>query len=191
MKGVLFTEFLEMVEGRFGIATSDQIITGARLANDGAYTSVGTYDHHDLVALVGELSRVVDIEPARLVKAFGGHLFQRLGELFPQFFAGVRTTFEFLPRVEQLIHVEVRKLYADAELPSFEFEPAPPGQMSLVYRSTRPFAPLAEGLIAACVAHCGESLVLEREDLPPGDGTMARFVLSSGDPASPRVGPPS
>ena len=42
MKGLVFTEFLEMVESKWGLATVDRVIQGAALPNNGAYTSVGT-----------------------------------------------------------------------------------------------------------------------------------------------------
>ena len=45
MKGVIFTEFLEMVESHFSPEMADRIITAARLPSGGAYTAVGTYDH--------------------------------------------------------------------------------------------------------------------------------------------------
>lgn len=44
MKGVVFTEFIEMVEGRFGLAMVDRIIEAAQLPSSGVYTAVGTYD---------------------------------------------------------------------------------------------------------------------------------------------------
>ena len=34
MKGIVFTEFMELVEGRMGLAMLDRIITEARLPND-------------------------------------------------------------------------------------------------------------------------------------------------------------
>jgi hypothetical protein len=58
MKGVVFTEFLEMVEGRFGLAMADRIIEAAQLPSSGAYTAVGTYDYTEMVHLVNALSIV-------------------------------------------------------------------------------------------------------------------------------------
>ena len=45
MKGVVFTEFIEMVEDKFSADIADQIIEEADLPSGGVYTSVGTYDH--------------------------------------------------------------------------------------------------------------------------------------------------
>ena len=42
MKGVVFTEFADMVEAQFGLTTADAVM--AKSASDGVYTSVGDYD---------------------------------------------------------------------------------------------------------------------------------------------------
>jgi len=42
MKGVVFTEFFEFVEGRFSPEIAEQIIESSALPSKGIYTSVGT-----------------------------------------------------------------------------------------------------------------------------------------------------
>ena len=42
MKGVVFTEFMGLVESRMGLDMLDRTIGEADLPNDGAYNSVGT-----------------------------------------------------------------------------------------------------------------------------------------------------
>lgn len=175
MKGVVFTEFLEMVEGAFGPDVADRMIVAADLPNGGAYTAVGTYDHRELVAMVGQLSGLTGTPPDALVRAYGEHLFGRFAVLFPRFFAGVTSALDFLERVENYIHPEVRKLYPDATLPTFEPTRRDADHMDLVYRSSRHFADLAEGLIRGCAAHFGQPLDLVRE--PTADGAV-RFVLA-------------
>jgi Haem-NO-binding len=44
MKGMVFTEFLELVERSWGEELVDELIESCELASGGAYTSVGTYD---------------------------------------------------------------------------------------------------------------------------------------------------
>jgi hypothetical protein len=45
------------------------------------------------------------------------------------------------------------------------------------YRSTRPLADLAEGLIRGCIEYCGDPIRIHRADLPGTPGTATRFVL--------------
>jgi hypothetical protein len=182
MKGVVFTEFLEMVEDRFSPDMADRIIEEANLPSGGAYTSIATYDHEEMLRLVSCLSRETGIDVAELYRAFGSYLFKRFYVMFPGYFSGARSAFDFLQRVEDYIHIEVRKLYPDAELPTFVHESPRPDRLVVTYRSNRPFAALADGLIRGCVEHYGEPVAVEMEDLSGGAGTMARFVLTRQNP---------
>ena len=80
----------------------------------------------------------------------------------PAFFSGVDSAFTFLASIDGHIHVEVRKLYPDAELPRFECRMLGPSQMEMIYTSSRPFADLAEGLIVGCAKHFGQPMTIER-----------------------------
>ena len=57
MKGVIFTEFLGFIEQSFGLPMADHLITATKPESGGAYTSVGTYDSGELVAMVVELGK--------------------------------------------------------------------------------------------------------------------------------------
>lgn len=177
MKGMVFTEFLEMVEDRFSLEIADRIIEASNLPSGGAYTAVGTYDHEEMIQLVTHLSTETEIAVPDLLRTFGKHLFGRFVGSYPQFFEGVASTFGFLGNIEGYIHVEVRKLYPDADLPSFEYDTSEPGRLTMVYRSTRPFADLAEGLILGSIEHFDETIEVQREDLSEGRGTCVRFTL--------------
>lgn len=178
MKGMIFTEFLEMVETRFGPAMADRIIQAAQLPSGGAYTAVGTYDHGEIWRLAAELSKATELSIPDLLREFGEHLFGRLAIGFPRFFQGVSCAFDFLENLNGMIHVEVRKLYADAELPRFEVSERNGARMVMLYRSRRHFADLAEGLFRGCGRHFGEQIQIEREDLPAEDGSLVRFALT-------------
>ena len=74
MKGIVFTEFLEMVEDRFSPEIADRIIESSNLSSRGAYTSLGTYDHAEMVRLVSQLSAATGIAPPVLTHTFGKYL---------------------------------------------------------------------------------------------------------------------
>jgi uncharacterized protein with GYD domain len=181
MKGIVFTAFLEMVETHFSLEIADHIIEASSLPSGGRYTAVGTYDHSELVKLVKQLSSRTGIPVPDLVKTFGEYMFVQLAEGYPQFVNTSSNVFELLQKVDGYIHVEVRKLYPDAELPVFEFDASVPGTLQLIYKSARPFADLAEGLINGCIKHFGESITISREDLSGGDGTSAAFILTKAE----------
>ena len=178
MKGIVFTEFLEMVETKFSEEVADKIIESAKLESGGAYTSLGTYSHGEMLELVTQLSAETGIEVSKLVRVFGEHLLGRFNELYPDFFKGHNCQ-SFLASVDQVIHGEVRKLYPDAQLPTFECEKSEAGFV-MHYSSRRPFADLAEGLIYGAIQHFNEPLRLDRQDLDSeyGAGTAATFSLT-------------
>jgi Haem-NO-binding len=168
MKGMVFTEFLEMVESKFSADMVDDIIDDSDLPSGGAYTAVGTYDHAELVSMVVALSKRTDIAVPTLVGVFGEHLFGRFHALYPSFFEGVTSALDFLEGIETVIHTEVRKLYPDAQLPQFDCTRSPDG-LQMLYSSPRHFGDLAEGLIKGAVAHFGDKLSIARLEQPNGD----------------------
>lgn len=168
MKGVVFTSFLEMVEDAHGLDMVDTLIEKSELPSGGAYTAVGTYDHTEIVNLVVTLSQETQTEVPVLLKGFGTHLFGILIKSYPQFGEGTTSSLELLESIENYIHVEVRKLYPDAELPSFECSRPGPNQLQMIYESSRHFEDLCEGLIQGAIDHYNETAAITRETLPDG-----------------------
>lgn len=183
MKGIVFAEFLDMVEEKHGAELVERVIESAELASNGAYTTVGTYDFRELIALVTGVSNATGTAPQQIVRDFGENLFKRFFALFPQFFENVPDAFTFLRNVESYIHVEVRKLYPDAELPSFTHRTVADGQLEMTYRSSRPFGDFAEGLIRGCIAHFKEPIDVARaREEHNENGTMIEFLLTRKSP---------
>lgn len=147
MKGVIFTEFMELVEHQFGLEELDALIEESAVPSGGIYTAVGTYPHTEMVALVVTLSKRKSIPTDDLLELFGQHLFKRFTVLYPELFNHVTGLFEFLISVENYIHVEVLKLYPDAELPSFVSELVHPTKLKMDYHSDKSMGMLAVGLI--------------------------------------------
>jgi len=173
MKGMVFTEFLDMVEETFSMDMVDDIIDAANPKSGGAYTSVGVYDHQELVDMVMELSKRTNTPPEELVKAFGQHLFKVFYKNYPMFFEGISDSFTFLSGVEDFIHPEVLKLYPDAQLPRFDCV-REGNTLNMIYHSSRHFSDLAEGLIIGCSLHYGETIEIKREML---DENSTRFQI--------------
>lgn len=180
MKGIVFDEFIDMVETTFGEDMLDDLIdeNSDKLSTGGAYTTVGTYSHEELLVLVSALSDKVDIPIAYLVKSFGLHLAKVFSTKFSSFFEECSDTFAFLKRIDNHIHVEVYKLYPDAELPKFSFEQQNSSSLKLIYESTRGFADLAEGLIEGTSSYYGEKITISKEDLSCENAQKVVFTLS-------------
>lgn len=176
MKGIIFTEFLEMVESKFGLATVDAIIENSNLPSQGIYTSVGTYDFNEMLSLISNLGAKVEIEIDTLIYTFGHFLFTSLGRAHPDVIKSYSTPLGLLYSIEDHIHVHVQKLYPDAELPTFKILERTDTSLSMVYASSRGLYRLAHGLIEKCFEHFNSSALVTYELLKE-DGTEVKFDI--------------
>ncbi len=165
MKGMIFTEFLEMVGQVFSPAMVEKIIDESQLPNQGAYTDVGTYDHQEIIRLIAALSKETGISIPELQLIYGKHLFKKLFTRYPHIIQRTNNVFEFLNSVDGHIHVEVLKLYPEAELPRFQCKIISPDQMTMAYHSNHPFQDLAEGLMQGAADHFHEKIRVQRTAL--------------------------
>lgn len=178
MKGIVFTKFLEMVEGAYSVDLAEQIIEEADLPSGGVYTAVGTYDHQEMVSLLVVLSAKTGQSIPDLLRSYGNYLFGQFARLYPGFLEGMSSSIDFVASIESVIHVEVRKLYPDAQLPRFDVMEHTPDSLQIVYRSDRHLGDLAFGLIESCIDYFGETgeVTVERENLDePGQPICFRM----------------
>ncbi|MDA9859263.1 heme NO-binding domain-containing protein [Rubripirellula sp.] len=177
MKGVIFTAFLDHVETELGLEMVDRIIESSELSTGGAYTAVGTYDHSELVQMVVNLSEFTKIPIPDLLKGFGLKLFSQLADSYAGLLGDASDSFSLVSSIDNHIHIEVRKLYPDADLPKFSHERIDNDNLVLTYTSDRGFADVAEGLLMGCFAYFKEEIEIDREDLGGGTGKHVRFHL--------------
>jgi hypothetical protein len=177
MKGVVFTEFMDFVRQHHGEDMADDIIEACDLPSGGAYTAVGTYPHGEMLALCSALSARCGAPVAQLVRAFGDHLSSSFARHHPVFFERAGNLFDFLASIEEHIHVEVRKLYPDAELPTFAVAERTPTRIVLDYRSPRRLGHLSEGLIEGSARQFGVQVLVQVQPLDGADGQAVRFIV--------------
>jgi len=175
MKGIIFTEFLTMVEKEFSMDMVDTIIEKSNVSSKGAYTAVGTYSHQEMNSLVQALSAETNIKPENLLVAFGRYLFQTLSTAYPHFVNNAKDVLDFLSSIENYIHIEVRKLYPDAELPKFQSSYLSATKLELIYTSERHYGALAEGLILGALDFYHKEGNLEKEVL---ENKSVKFTIS-------------
>ncbi len=177
MKGVVFTEFMSFVEDGYGIDMVDNVVEMSDLPSGGAYTSVGTYPHTEMYELVGSLTKLSGARLENILVKFGQHLSRRFARSFPNFFSERTGLFDFLSSVDGHIHVEVRKLYPDAELPSFVVNSVDERRMEFDYSSCRPLGSLAKGLIMGAAEHYGENVEIGEAAHEQADRRFVRFTI--------------
>lgn len=160
MKGIVFNLLEEIVSREYGEDTWDRLLETAEL--DGAYTSLGSYEDGDLVALVQAASAALGLPPDAIVRWFGSEALPLLADSYPQFFEPHSSTRSFLLTLNDIIHPEVRKVYPGADVPTFDFHPTSNGVLIMGYSSPRKLCAFAEGLIVGTAAHFGETVTIEQ-----------------------------
>lgn len=176
MKGIVFTEFLEMVEQAHGYEMVDRLLTENELPSGGFYTTIGTYEHKEMVTLVVDLGKKTKTPVPTLLHAFGQYLFGTFQKGYPTFFSASKNAFDFLESIEKYIHVEVKKLYPDAQLPRFKTQRLGKKTLEMIYYSDRSMADFALGLIEKTFEHYKEEATIERTDLKE-NGSEVRFLI--------------
>ena len=177
MKGLLFTSFLDLVEREYGLEMVDEIIDEAAPKSGGIYTTVGNYDHSELISMIAVLSKKMNISVAHLNKTFGVYLFAELIAAYPQWITDLNSSFSLLCKVDGFIHVEVKKLYPDASPPSIKCTQYSNTRMEMMYQSPRCMGDVAEGLILGCAAYYREKIMVCRETVDDSGGSSERFLL--------------
>jgi len=178
MKGIVFVELLGMAEDMLGEEVVDRVIAGCDLPSGGAYTAVGNYPCAELMELIAGFSRETTVPGDELQRLFGHWMMGSFRRNYPSFFVDKSTAFDMLESVENEVHVEVRKIYPEAELPSFDSQRHDDDNLELTYRSRRPLVHFCKGLVEACVQEYGEATRIEMADHSGADGSHAVFSLN-------------
>ncbi len=177
MKGIVFTEFLELVEAKFGLEVVDKIITAANLPSGGAYTAIGTYDFAEMLSLLTHLSSYTNIAINDLLLVYGEHFFSVLASSYPQLIDKYEDPIALLSSIENHIHVEVRKIYPDAELPTFEIVEKAEDSLTMIYKSSRAMSSFGLGLMNKTFAHYNTNAEILLEHIKE-DGTEVKFSIT-------------
>lgn len=175
MKGIIFRELERMVHAELGESAWEDLL--GQLGIDG-FVSAETYPDDDLYRLVTALVTKTGTPQESLLFGFGRHMSVRLIADYPVFVTPNMTAKGFLSAVDNVIHVEVRKLHPDAVLPSFQCEDPGPDQLVMLYRSSRQLCDLAAGLIAGVGDHFGERVAQEHTRCLKLGDDHCRFELT-------------
>ncbi len=177
MKGIVFTEFLELVEDKFGLEMVDRIIENADLPSKGVYTAIGTYDFAEMLSLVTNLSSYTDIDVDDLLLVYGEHFFSVIERSYSSMLDMYDDPIEFLASIENHIHVEVRKIYQDAELPTFRVVEKTQDKLVTIYTSSRALHSFGQGLMNSSLKYYKTKAEVVKE-LIKEDGTEVKFVIT-------------
>ena len=177
MKGIVFTEFLDLVEEKFGLEMVDAIISQFKLESKGVYTSIGTYSFSELLQLLQNLQTKTGISIDNLLLIYGEHFFSVIETNYKDLLSSYNDPIEMLASIENHIHVEVRKIYTDAKLPTFIIKEKTKKTLILIYKSSRSMHHFGLGLMNKTFEHFNSKATIVLEKIKK-DGTEVKFIIT-------------
>ncbi|GAB2516768.1 heme NO-binding domain-containing protein [Spirosoma aerophilum] len=176
MKGLIFTQLLDLVEQKYDYKLVDTLLLKTHLPSGGIYTSGGTYPCSEMVNLIANLSQLTHTPVAALLREYGRFLFRTFVTHYQHFLIAAPDAFSFLSSVDAYIHNEVKKLYPEAELPQFFITRLDERSLRMIYCSSRQLSELAYGLIEGTLAHYQEKATITHKALQE-DGSQVEFLI--------------
>jgi len=180
MKGIVFREFLDLVEDKFGLEMVDTILNNSELPSNGVYTAVGTYSFGEMVSLLTNLNKETGIAVDDLLLVYGEHFFSVVKRSYPEFLLQFTDPFDMLASIENHIHVEVIKIYPDAELPTFEIVKHTDTELIMIYTSSRAMHSFGKGLMNKTFEHFDQKATILVEKLND-KGTEVKFSITADE----------
>ena len=180
MKGIIFTEFLDLVEDKFGLEMVDKILNESDLESNGVYTAVGTYSFSEMLQLLQILSTLTEISIDDLLLVYAEHFFSVIEDSYSGLLATYKDPIEMLSSIENHIHIEVRKIYPDAKLPTFVVEEKTKNLLVMIYKSSRAMHYFGLGLMHKTFEHFNATASIALEKIKE-DGTEVKFIIKKNE----------
>ncbi len=159
MKGVVFNILEALIVEKFGDDTMEEIYASVEFSGDVVpFVGPETYPDSDLFAIVVYLSKKTSVPVDDLVFDFGKYMFPVFYKKFPVFFEKMTSSIEFLKTLNNIIHVEVKKLFEDATPPLIQIEELSDDWIVLKYSSERKLCRLLEGLLEGLALHFNQTI---------------------------------
>jgi hypothetical protein len=155
---------------------TEEIIEKSDLTSKGQYTSVGTYEDSEMLSLVQQLHLKTKIEIPQLLREFGHYLFNSFAKKYQHLIGHINDSFDMLRKIDNYIHIEVKKIYTHTQLPTFSYEDISKNQLKLIYNSERKMPDLAQGLIEGTLEYFDDDFFIEQEILNKDLSSVAFFI---------------
>jgi hypothetical protein len=153
MKGFIFTNFIDFVEKHHGLKMVDEMILTSNLPSEGIYSAFSSYNYSELVTLLIFLSQKTDTKAETLLEQFGLFIFPYFIGKHSYIIKKYSNPLDFLAGIQDHIHIEVKKLYSDATLPTFSILNKTDNKLTLIYNSSKDMTYFAIGLIKGTLNH--------------------------------------
>lgn len=183
MKGEIFNLLEDFVIENMGVETYEEIHRecAPSLHTKEPFVGPGTYPDSDFQEIFAALLRRTSLVAASASRAFGRFCFPRLLARLPGYAERCGDPKTFLRSVHDVVHVEVRKVYRDAEPPQFTYRDSGFNRLIMVYKSKRRLYDFFEGLIDGVSDYYRVPIKVTRKIIITGDGEVCEFELVFGE----------
>ncbi len=149
MKGIIFNLLEDFITRSLGEDSFEEILSNCGLLTPDPLVIVapGTYPDQDFHEIVRQAAKYSGSTEAELLRSFGRFALPRLAERYPHFFSSCQHPKDFLKFLSLVHHVEIKKLYKDADTPLFSCRELSNNELILLYSSKRKLCHMVEGLI--------------------------------------------
>ena len=163
MKGVVFNILEAFIIETFGDETMEEIYSTVAFSGDTPpFIGPETYPDSDLFAMVTLLAEMKTLDLDDVIFELGEFMFPVFAKKYPIFFENIHSSIEFLKTVNDIIHVEVKKLFEDANPPMVKVKQTNEDSVKLYYYSDRKLCKLLEGLLEGLAFHFGQKVSYEQ-----------------------------
>ena len=175
MLGIVFTSLVEMLKQKASPEFANEVIADAELEVGGSFKASSNYPYSEMQKLVNVLVEKTGKSADELLHEFGYYLFGRLAQSHGQVLAGKESLLDMLEYLDGDIHVQVRELYPDADLPRFTVISRTDKAMRMRYHSKRDLYALAEGLLDGAANFYNSNIT--RETIKAGEPHTYDFSI--------------
>lgn len=160
MKGIILNIFEKYIIEKHNNSYLEHILQSSNLTSDGIFISAETYPDEDLVSLITHYCKLNDLNINHFQKTLGEYTLKQFSLRYPAFFEHYNHPIEFLKSLNSTIHVEVKKLYHEAQTPNINIEEFKDGNLTITYKSKRQMTDFMEGLLLGAINHYGYKIKL-------------------------------
>ncbi|MBQ4875749.1 heme NO-binding domain-containing protein [Pseudoalteromonas luteoviolacea] len=128
-----------------------------------AFVRTENYPDEHLIELVDIVINKIGITLAQAHFSFGKWLYPRLSGLLPKHFTDYTHPAYVLQQLDDLHHIELKKLYLDALPPKFQYNTLSLFEAQLIYTSSRRMFDLVEGVLAGMAEYYGVQITVTKQ----------------------------
>jgi predicted hydrocarbon binding protein len=178
MQGSIYTAFSDMIIEKMGMVQWNELIEKTEPASQGIYTSAERYQDSELINMVIALSEKVGISTETLIEQFGRYLFKKLYDTSPIELSSIDNLKSFLLAIDNIIHVEVKRVHPKAYLPTFEYEQPDEQTLIMYYHSKRKLCHASVGLIYGAADQFNEIIDIEHPECMHHGADRCKLVVN-------------